>query len=123
MAQVTEIRLVDDLDEGPADETVEFGIDGRHYEIDLSSPNAEKLRDALAEFIRAGRRRGTNRPKFTGAQARLAQAARTDREQNQHIREWAWANGYENEVGVRGRIKASVVEDYHAHKGLPKPTS
>ena len=36
VAQIREIRLVDDLDGEAADETVEFGIDGKSYEIDLS---------------------------------------------------------------------------------------
>ena len=48
MAQIREIRLVDDLDGETADETVEFGIDGKSYEIDLSKENAGRLRDALA---------------------------------------------------------------------------
>lgn len=48
MAQTVKIILEDDLDGGPADETVRFGLDGRHYEIDLSTDNAAKLRDALA---------------------------------------------------------------------------
>ena len=42
MAQIREIRLVDDLDGEVADETVEFGVDGKNYEIDLSKANAEK---------------------------------------------------------------------------------
>ena len=53
MAQIREIRLVDDLDGEVADETVEFGVDGKNYEIDLSTANAKKLRDALAEFVAA----------------------------------------------------------------------
>ena len=56
MAQIREIRLIDDLDGDTADETVEFGIDGKNYEIDLSKSNAEKLRDALASYVAAARR-------------------------------------------------------------------
>ena len=44
MAQKVVVSLVDDLDETEADETVEFGIDGATYEIDLSDSNAAKLR-------------------------------------------------------------------------------
>ena len=51
MAQIREIRLVDDLDGESADETVEFGIDGKSYEIDLSKENAGRLRDVLADFV------------------------------------------------------------------------
>jgi len=57
VAQIREIRLVDDLDGEAADETVEFGIDGKSYEIDLSKDNAGRLRDALAEFVSAARDR------------------------------------------------------------------
>ena len=46
MAQSVQIILEDDLEGGPAEETVQFGLDGRQYEIDLSTANAEKLREA-----------------------------------------------------------------------------
>jgi hypothetical protein len=47
MAQKVQVLLVDDIDGGSADETVQFGLDGASYEIDLSSDNARKLRDLL----------------------------------------------------------------------------
>ena len=40
MAKRTVVVLEDDLDGGPADETVTFALDGVSYEIDLSSSNA-----------------------------------------------------------------------------------
>ncbi|HBD6104318.1 TPA: Lsr2 family protein, partial [Shigella flexneri] len=40
MAQSVQIILEDDLEGGPAEETVQFGLDGRQYEIDLSTANA-----------------------------------------------------------------------------------
>ena len=49
MAQKVLVSLVDDLDGSEADETVEFGLDGINYQIDLSTENAEELRDALAQ--------------------------------------------------------------------------
>ena len=54
MAQSVQIILEDDLEGGPAEETVQFGLDGRQYEIDLSTANAEKLREALRRFRPAG---------------------------------------------------------------------
>ena len=48
MAQKTIVQLIDDLDQGPADETVSFALDGAAYEIDLSAANAAKMRDAFA---------------------------------------------------------------------------
>src|SRR4051812_6696210 len=61
VAQIREVRLVDDIDGEAADETVEFGIDGKSYEIDLSKDNAGRLRDALADFVSAARRAGGRR--------------------------------------------------------------
>ena len=40
MAQKITVTLEDDLDGGPADQTVRFGLDGAEYEIDLSTSNA-----------------------------------------------------------------------------------
>jgi hypothetical protein len=48
MAQKITVALEDDLDGGPADETVRFGVDGAAYEIDLSTKNAAALRRQLA---------------------------------------------------------------------------
>ena len=50
MAQKVETRFIDDLDGSEASGTVEFGLEGRSYEIDLSDDNA-KLREALAPFV------------------------------------------------------------------------
>ena len=110
MAQIREIRLVDDLDGDVADETVEFGVDGKNYEIDLSTANAKKLRDALAEFVGSARRAGGRR-RGGGAPAAAARRPSIDREQNQAIREWARKRGMK--VSDRGRIPAEVLEAYH----------
>ncbi|MBE8528610.1 Lsr2 family protein, partial [Amycolatopsis sp. H6(2020)] len=42
--QKVKIILEDDLQGGPADETVRFGLDGGQFEIDLTTENASKLR-------------------------------------------------------------------------------
>jgi hypothetical protein len=110
VAQIREIRLVDDLDGEVADETVEFGVDGKNYEIDLSTANAKKLRDALAEFVAAARRAGGRR-RGGGAPAAASHRPSIDREQNQAIREWARKRGMK--VSDRGRIPAEVLEAYH----------
>jgi hypothetical protein len=120
VAQIREVRLVDDLDGEAADETVEFGIDGRNYEIDLSKDNAGRLRDALADFVSAARRAGGRRRSTSSAGtgsasggAGSAPKGRTaiDREQNQAIRDWARKRGMK--VSDRGRIPAEVLEAYH----------
>lgn len=112
MAQIREIRLIDDLDGEIADETVEFGVDGRNYEIDLSKENAGKLRGALAEFVASARRTASRRR--AGAASAAAVPPRRpsiDREQNQAIREWARKRGMK--VSDRGRIPAEVLDAYH----------
>jgi hypothetical protein len=110
MAQIREVRLIDDLDGESADETIEFGIDGKNYEIDLSKDNAGKLRDALAAYVAAARRSGGRRSRST-ASATPARRPSIDREQNQAIREWARKRGMK--VSDRGRIPAEVLEAYH----------
>ena len=47
MAQRIVTELTDDTNGKPADETVTFGLDGREYEIDLTSKNAAALRKAF----------------------------------------------------------------------------
>jgi hypothetical protein len=112
MAQKVTVSLVDDLSGSQADETVEFGLDGKNYEIDLSSDNAERLRKALAAFVAAARRPGAGRRQS----ARTAGVRRpaVDREQNQAIRDWARKKGME--VSDRGRIPAEVLEGYNQAK-------
>ena len=39
--------LTDDIDGGDADRTIEFGLDGVNFTIDLSDKNIGKLRKAL----------------------------------------------------------------------------
>lgn len=55
MAKTVIVKLTDDLDGGDADETVTFALDGRSYEIDVSSANASRLRDALQPFVTKAR--------------------------------------------------------------------
>lgn len=113
MAQIREIRLIDDLDGEKADETVEFGLDGKSYEIDLSAGNADKLRDALASYVGAARKVAANRRRASTVSSNGAAARKPsiDREQNQAIREWARKRGMK--VSDRGRIPAEVLETYH----------
>jgi hypothetical protein len=110
MAKKVTVTLVDDFDgAGAADETVEFGLDGVTYEIDLSSKNAAKLRGDLKQWVAAGRRVGGRRRGRSGSgRGRGA----IDREQSAAIREWARRNGHN--VSTRGRIPADVIDAFHA---------
>ena len=105
MAQKVTVALEDDLDGGAADETVRFGVGGVAYEIDLSSKNAAAFRKQLSSFVERARkagRRDAARPARTAASRQLSV----------DIRAWAQAQGLA--VSERGRIPASVVEQYQA---------
>jgi Lsr2 len=111
MAKKVTVTLVDDFDgEGAADETVEFGLDGVTYEIDLSNKNAGKLRAELKQWIESGRRVGGRRRGRAPASGRGRAAI--DREQSAAIRDWARRNGHN--VSTRGRIPADVIDAFHA---------
>ncbi|HST46233.1 histone-like nucleoid-structuring protein Lsr2 [Jatrophihabitans sp.] len=113
MAQKIQVLLVDDLDGGTATETVTFGLDGSGYEIDLSSENANKLREVLAPFVGHARRASRATPSRAATPGKPARgSARIDREQTQAIREWARKNGHK--VSERGRIPASIFEAYNS---------
>jgi hypothetical protein len=111
VAQKVTVSLIDDLDGDKADETVEFGVDGKNYEIDLSSSNADKLRDALAAYVAAARRPGGRRRSGGANAAAATRRPSVDREQNQAIRDWARKRGMK--VSDRGRIPADVLDAYH----------
>src|ERR1700681_228756 len=111
MPQKVTLTLVDDFDgEGAADETVEFGLDGVSYEIDLPPKNAAKLRPDLKQWVEAGRRVGGRR-RGRSAGAGRGRAA-IDREQQTAIRDWARRNGHS--VSTRGAIPADVIDAFHA---------
>ena len=97
------IILEDDVDGTKADETVEFGLDGAEYVIDLSDDNAKKLRGALDGYVSKARKvsgkRSTTRKVSSGID-------------NTAVRAWAEANGIE--VSKRGRISRDIVSQFKA---------
>jgi|SRR3954466_10789299 hypothetical protein len=113
MAKQVITLLTDDLDGGEADRTVEFGLDGVNYTIDLSEKNAGKLRKALDPFLNSATRVGRT-PASPVRRTAPASTGRASRDQNQAIREWANKNGYE--VSERGRIPSHIVEAYHSKR-------
>jgi hypothetical protein len=109
MAQRIVTELTDDTNGKPADETVTFGLDGREYEIDLTSKNAAALRKAFDVYVKNGRRTGGRRPRNTGGAGSSRARSEVD---TKAVRQWAGENGYE--LSSRGRIPANVVEAYQA---------
>jgi nucleoid-associated protein Lsr2 len=108
MAQKVTVELEDDLDGSPAEETVRFGLEGSEYEIDLTEKNARAFRAQLAPFVERARKRGR------GPAPRPARTA-AGRQRSGEVRAWAKDQGIA--VSARGRIPASVIEQYQAAKG------
>ena len=102
MAQRVKILLTDDMDGSEADETVQFGLDGGRYEIDLTSRNAALLRDAIRPYADKARR----------VKKTAGRSASTRRNPEiKHIRSWAKENGYQ--VSDRGRIEQYIQDAYY----------
>jgi hypothetical protein len=110
MAKQIVTLLTDDLDGSEAGSTIEFGLDGVNYTIDLSDKNAGKLRQALEPYLKVAARVGRSTTGRIPTRS-AAPASRSNRDQNQAIREWAGKNGYE--VSERGRIPSAVVEAFN----------
>lgn len=120
MAQRVQVLLVDDLDGGEATQTVTFGLDGSHYEIDLSDKNAETLRTAFGPFIPSARKVGGKAKASGSHRPSASRSGRADTDAND-VRAWAKANGYA--VNERGRISAEVREAYAAAQAAPAPAA
>ncbi|NLU68505.1 Lsr2 family protein [Streptomyces sp. HNM0574] len=103
MTQRVVVTLSDDIDGGEASETVLFGLDGKTYEIDLNAENAKSLREELAPFIEAGRKRAKSGKAFH--RTSVAPDPRA-------VRAWAESNGFE--VPARGRIPKKVYDAFNA---------
>ncbi|MEX5258118.1 Lsr2 family protein [Kocuria arenosa] len=109
MAHNVVVRLVDDLDGGPADDTVAFALDGCGYENDLSAANAEKLREVLRPYAAAGRRATGTRPG-----AADGTSPRDSRIAPDTARIRAWARDIGHHVASRGRVHQHLREAYYA---------
>jgi hypothetical protein len=95
-------------------QTVNFGLDGQNYAIDLSDQSAAELRETLGRYITAGRRAGrpTRTAKIAPGRPRAEQAARADGQDAAAVRQWARAHGHR--ISDRGPIPAMVRQAYAA---------
>jgi nucleoid-associated protein Lsr2 len=114
MAQKVQITLVDDIDGGPATETVSFSLDGVAYEIDLSDTNASRLREAFAPYVGTARRLGGRSGGSGGAGGRRSRP-RGGNNRIAEIRAWARENGHK--VNERGRIPADITAAFEKAHG------
>jgi len=105
MAQKVTVVLEDDLTGGPAEQTVRFAFDGTDYEIDLNAKNAAAFGKQLAPYLEHARRVGRGPSRRPGRTA-------AGRQRSGDIRAWAKEQGLA--VSARGRIPASVMEQYQA---------
>lgn len=106
MAQKTIVTLIDDIDGSSADETVHFSLDDVKYEIDLTSGHAQELRDSLAQYVSAARKKhsGVGRP----PKPKPVQVGPTASE----VR--AWAQKKNIDVNSYGRVSKDVIDAYNA---------
>jgi hypothetical protein len=116
MAQV--VTLVDDLD-GSSDnvQTYSFAFLKRPYEIDLSPKNFEAFSKLLQPYLDAGRMpTGSSGSRTLPAPSRTSTASRAKAADRGYeisdLREWAGKNNIQ--VPQRGRIPATIVEQYLA---------
>lgn len=109
MAQKVKIILEDDLEGGAADETVRFGLDGGQFEIDLTSENAAKLRDAIRPYAAKARR---VQSRNSGGRTASKGTGQVRNPETALIRKWAKENGYN--VSDRGRIHQEIQDAYYA---------
>jgi hypothetical protein len=112
MAQKTVVTVVCDLPhdgEIEGNETVSFAFDGASYEIDVCSAHAKELQDRFGPYAEHGRR-------ISGAAAAIRRRGRSrsgpGRERSSEIRTWARLRGHK--VSERGRIPASIIQEYEA---------
>jgi len=112
MAKTVITRIVDDLDGSNGAETISFGYRGTNYEIDLGKRNASAFDKLMKPYVDAARKvttaRGGRRALSNGRRGSRSRAAN----EMAAIREWARAKGFH--VSDRGRISASIMDEYNA---------
>lgn len=120
MARTTIIQLTDDIDGSEASQTVEFGYKGKSYSLDLNDKNASELDDVLAPYIAAAEKAGAVQSRAGNRSSRSRGSRRSSSSSSatangpdpKDVRGWAETNGVQ--VSPRGRIPASVIEQYKA---------
>jgi hypothetical protein len=116
-ADATEGEDGDTEDHSPErTQTINFGLDGQNYAIDLTDQSAAELRQTLDRYIAVGRpvSRQTRTAKIAAARPRAGQLAPADGQDAAAIRQWARAHGHR--ISDRGPIPATVRQAYAAQR-------
>jgi hypothetical protein len=112
MAKTVITQITDDLDGSNGAETLSFAYRGASYEIDLGRKNASAFDKVMKPYVDAARKvttaRGGRRASSNGRRGSRSRAAN----EMATIREWARAKGFQ--VSDRGRISASIMDEYNA---------
>lgn len=105
MVKRTKLIVSDDIDGSPAHETINFALNGEEFEIDLTREHAAELEAMFGVWIaRARHIKGTRRHESVVPGTPRA------------MREWANSRGIH--CPAKGRIPATVKEQYLAEYGL-----
>jgi hypothetical protein len=110
MAQKIQTLFIDDIDGGEAEGTIQFGLDGSEYEIDLSTRHSGELRSALDMYVSHARKLGGTARRSSTRGGRKSSAFDTAA-----VRAWARENGYG--IKDRGRVPADIVAKYREATG------
>lgn len=108
MAKKTVVTVIDDIDGSEGADTIEFGLDGLGYVIDLSETNANALRQVLSPYVDRGRKVGG---RGRGNAAYGAQRS-TGGGTSKAARRWATATGID--VPASGRVPETILAQWRA---------
>ena len=95
-----------------ASETVDFGIDGYAYQLDVCAEHSDEVHNQFHDLISHARKASGGRRRAAAAPA--AKAPGSSPEELAAIREWARKKGYT--VSDRGRISGEIREAYSKAK-------
>lgn len=104
MATKTVTVLIDDIDGSTAERTIEIGLDGQRYEIDLNRAHHHELVRDLARYMAVARKVGGG-----GSPTPFYSETKVD---PRAVREWARARGIDIPQGKR--VPKDVIEQFRA---------
>jgi Spy/CpxP family protein refolding chaperone len=104
VARRVQVRVFDDIDGSDGASTLEFGLEGVSYEIDLTDEHAAQLRELLTPYVSSARR--------VSAPARRQHGKRSGNGGPDPREVRAWAQSHGKTVSNRGRVPASLIAEF-----------